>query len=358
MQFSVPHTPSERVRWVSNYGHQWNPNCPNLHNLDSGRVAMMDGSEKDAKEMIASWQLLDGNVEGQVRIHHNGRDLIPDGDVGPASISVMALPRCDVPDYAPPPNVALHDDNPERLRMLLKYQAAKEIQQATGSGSWPHACFGTAGLHEIKVSYDETGLSDNQKLWLPEIKKHNAAGVAAFGLKVIEVPVGQFANVRFFMRNYGGSTIGMAEFNSGECGDSCFCTVTNRYAPNLVMFLILVMHEFGHTMNFEHSNGYIMNPSIMKVPEYWVTWSSAGLITYQDVRYTKGKQFFGGLPLTQPAPPPPVVHPPVSGSLFGEQFGNRIVIRGGVKFDNKWSYIAEPDGVGGSRLVASAVGGV
>lgn len=311
----MPHTLKERLKWLSDYGHRWNPKWPNLLNVDAGRVALMDGSEQDARALVASWQELDANVRRAVFLAH-GRPLEPDGIIGPASEFVMEAKRCSMPDFAPPPGASFHYDDPALQLAVESMQRAVERQRATGSGSWPAGCYGTSGVHEIKVSYDLSGLSEKQKEWMPEVKRHNAAAVAAMGLKVVEVPVGEFANVRFFQRTFGGSTIGMAEFNSGECGDSVFCTVTNRYGPNLRMFLILVMHEFGHTMNFQHSAGYIMNPSIMDVPEWWVRWDADGKITYKDVRYAKGTQFFGGQPLTPVTPPPPPPPPPPPSELY------------------------------------------
>lgn len=302
---SNPHTPAERLRWALHYGHQWCPAFPNLLNLDEGRVSLMDGSEQDAKDLIASWQLMDGNVGELVKAIH-GRALIPDGDVGPASKAVMDFQRCALPDYPPPPGATFHYEDP------VLQAAVERMQRATGSGSWPVGCHGTAGIHEVKVSYDISGLSDAQKEWMPYFKEHNARAVGLMGLKIIEVPVGEFANVRFYERSFGGSTIGMAEFNNGTCGDSVFCTVTRRYAPNRKMFTILGMHEFGHTMKFQHSNRYIMNSSIMEVPEWWVQFDFAGQITYQDVRYSEGKRYFGGKPIDQPPPPPP---PPPRGPL-------------------------------------------
>lgn len=298
---ATPNTAVERLLWAYHYGHRWNPAFPNLLNLDESRVAKMDGSEPDAKDLISSWQALDGNVERLVNAFH-GRALEPDGDVGPASEAVLNFHRCPLPDYPPPPGAAFHYDDPTLQRIV------ERMQGATGSGSWPAGCHGTAGVHEVTVSYDEAGFSEAQQEWMPYFREHNALAVGLMGLKILEVPVGELANVRFYERSFGGNTIGMAEFNNGACGDSVFCTVTRRYAPNRKMFTIVGMHEFGHTMNFTHSNRFIMNASIMEVPEWWVQFDAAGNVTYQDVRYREGKRFFGGLPITPtvpPVPPPP-----------------------------------------------------
>lgn len=280
-------------------GHFWNPSKPDVLNVVQDDLPILDLKDDVVKQATASWQASDANFDALAFIRYL-RGIIADGDPGPVTDLMLEVPRCPLPDFKPPPNASFHYDDPDLQR------AVERMQAATGRGSWPVGCHGTAGTHEVKVSYDVSKMSSDQKQWMPAAAKHNAEQVAAMGLKVIEVPVGQASNVDVYGRSFGGSTIGMAEFNGESCRSNCFCTVSPGYDPNYRMFLLLLMHEFGHTMNFEHSSGYIMNPSIRDVPEFWVQRDATGKITYQDVRYAKGKQFFGGEPLTpvEPVPPP------------------------------------------------------
>src|SRR5688572_17724886 len=106
-------TLTERLLWAYRHGHAWNPAYPHLQHLDEAAVAKMDGSEQDAKDLLASWQQSDINVETLVWAEHGGRALQPDGIIGPASKAVMAMKRCPLPDYPPPPHATFHYDNPD-----------------------------------------------------------------------------------------------------------------------------------------------------------------------------------------------------------------------------------------------------
>lgn len=311
-------------------GRAWDPNFPNLANLDLSRVKKMTGNEEDALQLVESYQRSTTRYNLLVEAFHQRFEPDYDGRVGHATLALANTPRCPLPDFAPPPGASFDYGDPDLNSVVERMQQA--AQRATGSGSWKPGCYDTPNVHEIKVSYDTAKLSSKQKEWLPAVKAHNATAVAAMGLRVVEVPVGQFANVKFYGRNFGGSTIGMAQFNNSSCGDSVFCTVSPNYAPNLRMFLILVMHEFGHTMNFEHSNKFIMNPFIMDVPEYWIRRES-GTVTYTDVRYAKGKQFFGGDPTEGPVPVP-VTSPEFIGEIFAEtNLSGGISLRGTINVE-------------------------
>lgn len=306
-------------------GRAWDPAFPNLQNLDLHAVEKMNGTEADAKRLVESYQRSSERFNVLVEAFHQRFEPDYDGKVGPATLALANSPRCPLPDFAPPPGASFHYDDPDLN------EAVRRMQAATGQGSWRPGCYGNPQVHEIKVSYDLSKLSSKQREWMPAVKAHNAMAVASMGLRAIEVPVGEFANVKFYGRNYGGSTIGMAQFNNAVCGDSVFCTVSPNYAPEFVMFLILVMHEFGHTMNFEHSNKFIMNPFIMRVPEYWVRRDPlSGGITYQDVRYAKGRQFFGGDALDPPELPGPGLEPEFKNEINGRLGDNGRVIIDGV----------------------------
>ena len=187
-----------------------------------------------------------------------------------------------------------------------------QAQAATGSGSWPAGCHGAQDVHEVKISYDLSKLTAKHREWWPDIKARSHAAVADVGIRLVEVPVGQTANITVYGRVLGGSVIGMAEFNSGTCGDVVFCQLNPNYAPDADMVLNLLLHENGHNWNLEHKAGNIMNPSILRTPTYWVK-REGGAITYQDNSYPTLKRFFGGEPIDQPTPPPPP--PPTSGKV-------------------------------------------
>lgn len=271
-------------------GNFWKPNSPNANGIREVDLSLLTLGDKAVIEAARNFQMSDANIGPLVQRFHS-RPPVFDGGVGPATMALAGLDRCPIPDVAPPPNATFHYDDPD-------LQRAVERMQATGSGSWPHGCYGTQGVHEVKISYDLRALSAKQREWWPEIQKRSHEAVAAIGIKLIEVPVGDKANITVYGRVLGGSVIGMAEFNSGACGDTVFCQLNPNFTPSLESVTKLLLHENGHNWNLEHRSGNIMNPSIMpdSLPNYWVK-REGGAITYQDNSYPTLKKFFGGEPI-------------------------------------------------------------
>lgn len=316
---------------VHDWGHFYSPAALAIGHVRRNELAVFKLDSPVAKAALASLQrFMAADMQPLVYKHHR-RALVPDGAVGPATRELASSPRCPFPDYAPPPGASFHYDDPDLQTSVERYQQWK----ATGSGSWPAGCKGRAGIHEITISFDTSLMPSAVRPWWDEIKARLIAGCAAVGILLIEVPVGQSANIRMSWRGLAGSTIGLAEFNNGTCGDSVFCYLDPGFAPSLVMVLILLMHEVGHNLNFEHSgtdaegNYFIMHPSIRNVPPHWVQRDNAGKITYRDIRYAKAKEFFGGEPIAPPVPPPPPapgptpIPIPASGELFMDGNGVR-----------------------------------
>lgn len=293
-----------RFLWAT--GHFWNPKYPDTHNVTETEVSRLTLNDRAAQLAVKSYQESDSNLVPLVRAFHQ-RAPIPDGLVGPATLALVGVPRCPLPDHPPPLNTTFTYEDPGLLRAVQSMQAAA----ATGSGSWPAGCHGAQGVHEVKISYDLSKLSAKHREWWPEIKRRSHEAVAAVGLRLIEVPVGERANITVTGRNFAGSVIGMAEFNSQGCGETHFCQLSPSYAPDVDMVLNLLLHENGHNWNLQHKAGNIMNPSILRTPTAWVQ-RSGGTITYQDNSYPTLKRFFGGEPVSGtdgpdgPPPPPPL----------------------------------------------------
>lgn len=342
-------SPTERLLWAYRYGHAWNTARPNLLNLDEAAVAKMDGSEADAKELIASWQLLDINVSRLVNAFH-GRELEPDGDIGPASEAVMSMLRCDMPDYAPPPHASFHYDNPELQGAVESYQRFAEAK--TGSGSWPVGCDPQRkDVHSVVVAIDTSNASSSQKAIMADVLRFVEETEAEIGQSVRHVINSSVSapqhDVKF--QNIPGSVIGFAYFpQPNTCRQTVVARIDNSFNARLPVLAELLTHEYkGHSDGLEHTRGGIMNPSIGS-PTVRPTWKG-------DPHESTKRRYFGGEPLTPPVPPTPPAHPPVSGSLYAESFAlGGIVIRGDVQFDGKWKYVAVPDGVGKYKLTPKA----
>lgn len=291
-------TDREIIQRLYDTGHFWSPRALAVTKVKAADLDTLALYDPVVVAAAASYQeFMQADLEPLVFRHHR-RMLIVDGGIGPATRDMMEMPRCAHPDHPDP-------------------------DKATGSGSWPAGCHGKPGIHEITISFDTSNMPAAVKPWLAEIKARLTAELAAVGVLLTEVALGQAANIRMSWRVLAGSTIGLAEFNSETCGDSVFCYLDPGYAPDLVMVLILLMHEVGHCLNLEHSgadsqgNVFIMHPSIRRVPPHWVKRDSTGKITYQDIRYAKLKEHFGGEPLDPVTPVPPTIPPTPGDDLYG-----------------------------------------
>jgi hypothetical protein len=278
-------------------GHAWNPAYPSLANLDPVRIALMDGSERDAKDLIASRQASDANMELLVAAFHKGRPPEYDGGIGPATRALAEIPRCPVPDFAPPPGAAIDLGNPDLNRVAESMQA---WAAASGSGSWPMpGCDpDRQGVHSIRVRIDPARMPSTISAYHKQALEWVAA-YAEIGLAVryIMAASGDCEIAKRF-EGLAGGVIGWNEFPSAN---TCSQTIDGRldtgYAPNDggKLWANLECHETGHGVGLQHTRGHIMNPSILLIwPLSWVGGPSESTLN----------RYFGGEPMTPPAPPP------------------------------------------------------
>lgn len=380
---SDPKTPVERLLWAYQFGHAWNraPKYANLRNLDAGRIQKMQGDEPDAKLLIASWQDFDPNVERLVRAFHNGRDLEPDGDVGPATEAVMKFARCAMPDFAPPAGaeMSMYDINGLRgaVESYQKYadyrndghefsgpegswsteeREPENAEYVGGSGSWPKGCDPKRpNVHSTRVSLLQAGFSAHQRAYMAEVVAACERCPAEVGLATRYVLDGDPTDAEHDVRgqNIPGGVIGFAYFPQvGTCNQTVVARIDSSFNASKYAFAELFEHEQGgHSRGKEHrsrtsAKKSIMHPSIGN-PAAWPTWIG-------DAGEFEMVKWFGGIPvppLTPPQPPVPPAHPPVTGQLFVEQ---GTIIRGEVLFDGKWPFVAVRDGGNRFRLEPKA----
>lgn len=260
-QVERSHLPHVR-HWLKSFGY-----LPNVRRRDLQRVD------------CESCELADGARMLQI---FYGRDQIgePDGIIGQKTLAAMYAERCGHPDLAIDPELS--------------------AAAPAGSGSWPTSCHETGILVSVDTTMAPTWLD-----WR-RIFERSAAAYAMVGVRLVLAEPGQRAHIRQSWRYLSGSTIGLAEFNSQSCGDSVFNYRDPGFQGNDATQQNLDLHELGHNMNCQHTNGGIMNPSINQSRNAWVEFDSSGRITYQDVSYPTLARFFGGRPLDPvPAPPPP-----------------------------------------------------
>lgn len=300
-------TTSELLVEAYRRGHAWGN--PALHHLDESRVAKMDGSEADAKLLMASRQASDANFRPLVAAYHQ-REPIFDGIIGPATKLLVEIPRCPLPDFSPPPNASFHYDDPGVQKAVESMQANALL----GSGSWPACNPDRPDVHGLRVRLSPDGAPSTIKGYFAKALDAVIAAYAEMGCALKYVPSGDCEIEKEFI-GIAGSVIGWNEFpNPGTCDQTISGRLDTGYAPSdYRLFANLECHETGHGVGLNHTNGHIMNPSILLVwPLSWIGGPSESSM----------RRYFGGVPLppVTPPDPPPVPIPGEFKLLFRGEF--------------------------------------
>lgn len=331
-------TTKEILLWMRRFGHTWNPAYPNLQNIDEGRVLMMNGSERDAKDMIASWQKLDSNVAMLVAAFH-GRELDPDGEIGPASKAVMDFKRCGMTDYAPPPDASFDFGDPDLNAAIQSYQEYKHGSPpvppeivAMGTGSWLSCDPQRQGVNSTRVNMATRGFSSHQRNLMPQVVEMCVACEAETGHAVRYIMDGdpKECEKSVTAKNIPGGVIGYCYFPiPNTCDQTIVSVIDNSFNADAYTLADLFEHEWeGHGNGHEHSSGgpnnNRMNPSIGR-PTVKPTWRG-------DKQEIIHRKYFGGVSLPPPGDPIPDVpqSPELIGDIFAEQGPNGTAIRGVV----------------------------
>lgn len=279
-------------------GRHWDTRYPNLANLDEAAVSKMEGSERDAKDLVASYQSSDINADILVYAFHAGRKIQYDGDIGPATIGLAEIKRCPLPDI-PPPEGASFDYGNDELNAVVRSQ-----QEAAASGFvgsyWRGCDPANPTIHSLVIGIDDRSAGSNYKANRDKILEARRACAAEIGVAVKFVlnPESTSGLQQYQVyRNIPGGVIGMNYFpSSNSCGKIPNGSMDSSYDPsNWQLHANLGTHEAeGHGFGFNHTRGGIMNPSIVLVwPLSWKNGPS----------WSVAKRYYGGEPLDPPTPP-------------------------------------------------------
>jgi hypothetical protein len=306
-------------------GHAWNPAYPNLQNLDMTSVLKMDGNEQDAKDLIASRQASDLNANILVAAFHGGRKIQYDGDIGPATLALVDVKRCPIPDFPPPPNASFHYDDPELQAVVESQQAAAAFVGSYWKGCDPNH----KDIHSLVIGIDIRNAGSNFKANQERILAARKAIAAEIGVHVkFVINPESMAGLQQYQvyRNIPGGVIGRNYFPSANsCGKIPNGDMDSSYDPgDWELHVGLGTHESeGHGFGFNHTRGGIMNPSIIKTP---LTWKN-------DAAWSQVKRYYPGEPLDIGTPPPP---PPPSSDVVVSRWTDEgrnyeVVRKGGTK---------------------------
>ncbi len=278
-------------------GHTWSD--PSLYHITEADIKKMDGTELDARKIIISRQWIDVNFRIFTGVWHQ-REPIYDGIVGPATEALLSLPRCPMPDFAPPPNASFHYDDPDLQRAVESMQRAAMAGSSgdalfglAGSGSWKDCDPENKGVHSFRVRLSSANAPSTIKAYFTKALDAVKAAYAEMGCSVRYVPIGTAELTKEFI-NIPGGVIGYNYFPTPNSCNVITGRLDTGYAPSdYRLWANLECHETGHGVGLNHTRGSIMNPSILLV---WpLTWKGTP-------SESSMKKYFGGNPLKPPVP--------------------------------------------------------
>lgn len=287
------------AQFLWDHGHFWNPKCPNALNVKQGDLLLLDSGAKAYQEAVASYQEADANLVGYSWAIHK-RAPMYDGITGPATMATASLKRCPMPDHPPPPHATFQYADPALQRAVESYQRSAA---ATGSGSWPaQGCDPLhTGGHSIRVNIDLSRCPATIKGYIAQSLAAVVAAYADIGLAVRYLHDGSEAEIVKQFESLPGSVIGWNEFpQPGTCNQDVQGRLDTQFIPDMEEWANLECHETGHGVRLEHTQGGIMNPSLIRFwPLNWRTTPSFPTL----------KRYFGGEPIAPPTPPGPPIEP-------------------------------------------------
>lgn len=225
---------------VFRFGHFYSP-----HALSHGLVAEKDlakltPADPVAKAAIRSYQRLFQADLDRLSLRapefggHN-RAASADGDPGPATVDLLNLPRCGVPDFRHP-------------------------EQAILEGNWPDEC-----RREITTSYqmELSGVTpaDLAALWVEADRNWESALDVGFRFVPESYPNTRFHAHKEAMR---GGILAWHQLATNNCNARLPGAYNSTVTWNSALLVTTITHEHGHGLGFDHvSNAQAtMYPSI------------------------------------------------------------------------------------------------
>lgn len=327
------------IRVAFEYGHFWNPNNPEGHNVTQADLVNLKVTDPVVVDALISLSKMDATAYTRESLNETGKLPAFDGRLDNALLRTMdAANRCPIPDYAPPAGVffAFDDEWLQQVVLDMQMRAAAPIQFALGSGNWK-SCHGQQNIHCCTVMVDSGGLPSFLKPVFKKVLVNVQKAYADVGLlfrfldqQNVDVLTDETvnSNINIDMSFVGSSSgwIGLAIVGTGEsCGGRIWCRFLNTYKGGnseeaiITQWTTLIKHELGHNTGRGHTSGGVMNPSIVNgLPTEWAL---------NDPSTPWLKQQFSGVPVPipgTPKPPDPPKPPTVGGDWEKEMAEVRL----------------------------------
>ena len=309
-----------RTAWF--LGAFWSPDNPDGANLKQEDLHLLRPEDPVVVKAMISMSKMDSSRYTKLVLDKHGRAPNFDGEIGPAIVAMVSgddgVSRCPVPDFAPPPGVVFAFDDPD-LQKVVERMQLDAVLPSFGSGNWK-GCHGVGQFHSASIGVDTSGLPSFLSPVFLSVLKNVQQAYAGVGLLFLFIKDGKdmltgtaFSgqiNSDMSLVNSSSGWIGLAIVGEGEtCGSKIWCKFLNTYkggsdpASIITQWTTLLKHELGHNCGRSHTNGGVMNPSIVNnLPTEWVA-------NDPSTSWLKGQ--FGGVPVPIPGggPTPPPIPP-------------------------------------------------
>ena len=277
-------------------GHAWNPDFPDCANLTYAAVQKLQEGDELARQLLESRSRFQVHEYAQAVYRHHGREM-PwfDGEYGAAAQEMAELPRCKVPDFAPPQDVSfsLPEDEAEVWKSMM--------EPAIGVGNWK-GCHGVGNFHSASVRVNRSGIGSHLQPVFTQVLRSVQKAYAQVGVLFRFIENGKDMltgkdfdgriNIEFSFVQRSNGWIGLAIVGQNQtCASNIWCRYLATYRPSDVVneWITLIKHELGHNCGRGHTSGGVMNPGIIRgLPVLWGP---------SDPSYDWLRRQFGGEPV-------------------------------------------------------------